>query len=425
MIGKVKSIFSEQKDIIYNFGAKIVAMLCYFSLDIASARLLGYALYDEWNYVYSIIVICNWIMRFGIDSSCRVHIANAGHDKEKQQNYLAAGIRLQIIISLMFVAIFSILSTFGIQYLGYPNKYPNLKGLMYLGIIYSSFFAILSCMKESMVGVIAFQKLFFVTAIEYISYLLIGVIGIILAKSYGLVSGYILSGGIAIWGSVKLLPIKWNKVKTKSNNGCQIEILKYAASLFMSNIGALIVTEMDTFMLGTMRNGEVGIYSIAKNLITKATNVPLAICVATMVRFAVIQKDEKKEREKKFWKIIGLNLLLLVVISLAMITCSPLLIPLLYGKQFKEAARIIMFLSIYFILYGVTLFFGTFVIYQKKSRALTIATVMMVIFNLLFNYMWIPKEGARGAAMASNVSMIPYTLILFYATVKFWKEGER
>ena len=396
-------------------------MLCYFSLDIASARLLGFVLYDEWNYLYSIIIICNWIMRFGIDASCRIHIANAIDDVCKQNKYYEAGVKLQILVSIFLIIVLELVSQCGISYLGYPVKYPNLRGLLFLGIIYSGLFSILSCIKESFVGFISFKNLFLVTSIEFLGCTFMGIIGIFMKEEYGLIIGYIVAIIFAIIVSLNIRPIRI-KIKHDSEDlKYYKEIIKYALSLLISNIGALVVTEMDTFMLGSMCKGETGIYAVAKNIISKATNIPLAICTVIMVRYAVIRRDEIYQRMKTFKKTITVNFILLLILSVMLIICIPVLLVYMYGDQYEASIRILYILIPYFVLFGLTAFFSTFLSYHKKAGTITLATIFMICTNLALNFILIPKKGEIGAAWASTISMLPYALVLIFSTFLLWR----
>ena len=411
---------AAQKNIFYNFSTKLVAMVCYFGLDIIAARLLGYVLFDEWNYVYSIIVICNWIFRFGVDSSCRVYIARSEGDMEKQRDYFEQGLCLQVIVSISLVILFVGLVGFGAGYLGYPQKYPNLKGLLILGLVYSAFYAVLCCIKESFIGMSSFKKVFIVTSVEFVGYIVIGTLGMKAAGSYGLACGYALAALFAILVGMKQLPFQW-KLRLRKQKPYAGEIIRYALPLLIGNIGGMVATEMDTFMLGTLHKGEVGIYSIAKNLISKATNIPLAICVAVMVQFAVIENETLRKKCRSFWKILGANFLFLLVVSGMMCILLPIFIPIFYGQQYQNSIKVLFLLMPYFVLYSMTIFLTNFLNYQKKVGTVTMATLIMVLVNLVLNLLFIPEYGSSGAAVATTISAVPFTLILLKDTLRFWR----
>lgn len=412
---------AAQRNIFFNFFTKIVAMICYFGLDIIAARLLGYVLFDEWNYVYSIIATCNWIFRFGVDSSCRVYIAKSENDLEKQKDYFEQGVRIQLIVSILLAMITVVLIGAGAGYLGYPQKYPNLKGLLITGIIYSAIYAVLCCVKETLIGVSSFKKLFIVTSAEFVGYITIGTCGMKIIGSYGLAVGYAVSAIFAIFVGLRQLPFSY-KLWTKKKNPYANEIIHYAIPLLIGNIGGMVAVEMDTFMLGTLCKGEVGIYSIAKNLISKATNIPLAICVAVMVQFAILENENIQKKCRSFWKIICVNFFFLLFVSITMSILLPVFIPIFYGEQYQGSIKILILLMPYFVLYSMTIFLTNFLNYQKKVAIVTIATFVMILFNLVLNFLLIPQYGASGAAIATTLSAIPFTMILLIDTLKFWQQ---
>ena len=113
-----------------------------------------------------------------------------------------------------------------------------------------------------------------VTLAEFGGYFIFGVGCLVISKNIiGLGIGYI----IAIWNAALIGSILLKKYLRESK--CQYadseyektirwSIFKYAMPIFVVSIGSLLLTEMDSLMLGVMsETGEIGAYSIAKSLI--------------------------------------------------------------------------------------------------------------------------------------------------------------
>ena len=84
--------------------------------------------------------------------------------------------------------------------------------------------------------------------------------------------------------------------------------MKYAIPLVLTSLGGLVLMEMDTFMLGLFCSKEqVSVYSIAKQLVSKATNVNMAIWTGTVASLAMITKENFIDKKNKFQKVNRLN----------------------------------------------------------------------------------------------------------------------
>ena len=141
----------------------------------------------------------------------------------------------------------------------------------------------------------------------------------------GLGIGYI----IAIWNAALIGSILLKKYLRESK--CQYadseyektirwSIFKYAMPIFVVSIGSLLLTEMDSLMLGVMsETGEIGAYSIAKSLMGKLTHVNLAICTSTMTVFAVLTKENVNRMRKTFHKIMLGNVAVMLLICVAVL----------------------------------------------------------------------------------------------------------
>ena len=55
------------------------------------------------------------------------------------------------------------------------------------------------------------------------------------------------------------------------------------------------------------------------------------------------------------------------------------------------------------------LFSGTSLDYQKKAKQRMVSYFLMIAMNLVLNFILIPIYGGKGAAVATVISMVPYT----------------
>ncbi len=393
-------------NIFYNAAGKGIAMLSFFVLDILIAKLLGYAFYNEWNFAFAIITGFRWIARFGIDSAGKSFVASS---KENSTDYIAAAMDLQMIMSVLFVVLTEgiLLITYAVFY-PFP-QYEHLRAILGAGILYAGIYALFSTLKECFVGMVEFKKVFILTALEYMGYLILGVAGMYLWGIYGLITAFVLSLIVAIARGSTLKPRAL--IHFKERHVLRTEIFHYAKYIAFANVGDVILTEMDSLMLGFMRSNEVGIYAVGKNLIAKATNIPLIICVSCMTSFAVIERGNAVEKERKFRVILKKNAILVGAMCVLFLIFGKFYVDFFYGDQYTNSFFVICILLIYLFLYSLSMYQATFLNYQKQGKWILISQIVLIGTNLILNILFISRYGAIGAAIATGMAMMPSCVI--------------
>ena len=112
----------------------------------------------------------------------------------------------------------------------------------------------------------------------------------------------------------------------------------------------------------------------------------------------------------KFKKVSLVNIVITVIAMLAMIFILPHILLLLYGAEYKEVIPVLKMLTFYYGLYGISTFYATFLDFQNKAKVRSIYYGSIIVINFVLNFLLIPKYGAKGATIATIVSLIPYTI---------------
>ena len=118
-------------------------------------------------------------------------------------------------------------------------------------------------------------------------------------------------------------------------------------------------------------------------------------------------------------------MIIAVLIALALYLFGNLLINILYGSSYPSAGGIIKILTVYYILYSVSTFYSVFLDFRNKAGIRSVFYVSVIVLNLLFNYLWIPKYGAAGAAAATNISLLPYTIMVIVQSCLEWDKAKK
>ncbi|MCI8972005.1 MAG: flippase [Lachnospiraceae bacterium] len=410
-------------NIMWSFLAKVLAMLFYFIADIFYARFLGIDAYAEWVFFFSVANIFFRIGWFGINISSKVHITKSS---ERERCFGAAlCVRLGISsVLFLFIMVFSPLIA---ERIGYPEPYLNLRTLMYImgGMVFLNSFT--EFFKHFYIGIEEHKNLCMVTFVEYFSYCFF-TIGLLFINnnSISIAAGYCIAGGVVLVYNIRkvLQKYDWKRVCQGIKDIRLVQaILKYAIPLVLTSLGSLVLLEMDTFMLGLFGTKEqVSVYSIAKQLVSKATNVNMAIWTGTVASLAMITKDNFEEKRTKFSKVNRLNNAVSIFVCICFFLFGRISIQFVYGSEYMEAGNVLLLLIPYYFLYCMSSLYANFLDFMghAKTRALWFSTVIGI--NLTFNYLLIPKYGAIGAAVATTVSLIPYAVFCLYAVWTIFKK---
>ena len=312
-------------------------------------------------------------------------------------------------------------------YLGYPEKYPDLRWLLLFSAVLVFLNSFTELFKEIFMGIGSFKSLFWVTVVEYFGYFAFSFIGVLLLDDIRAIAiGYLIAGVLVeVVGWTILYRQNKNRLKLvdRSFGDVIFPILKYALPIALISLGGLILIEMDTFMLGmfsTKKN--VATYSIAKNLCSKATHVNYALTVGVMTSFSVVTPENREEKRKEFNKAITMNIGITLVISACFLLFADIAVRILYGELYLRAAALLRLLVIYYALYGISNFFSSFLDFKNKAGIRSVFYMSVILINLVLNYIWIPRYGAIGAAVATDLSLVPYTIFVTVGALREWKK---
>lgn len=414
---------------LWSFTGKIVAMLFLVILDVIAARMLSVENYAEWVFFFSILTMLFYVGWMGINTSAKVYVSKCIETRERD-NCIRASLMLRFVVSVIIAVLIMIIMPRVAGYLGYPYKYPELKTLLCIAAILVFFNSFTEYFKEIFIGLQEYKNLFMITACEYGGYFLFSIIMLLCNSTVQSIAlGYAVSGICIFFIGFFLFR---NKIGVRYINTdihykeYIAPVIKYALPIAVISFGGLILVEMDTFMLGLLSTKvEVANYSIAKSFCSKATHVNYALTVGTMTTFSVLTAENIKEKRKQFNKLNKINLLITFGISSVMLVFSTIAIVILYGEEYRSAGTIMCLLVPYYALYSISNFYSAFLDFRGKATFRSVCYISIIIINLVLNYLLIPIYGAKGAAIATDLSMVPYTVLVTIAAFKQFTKFQR
>jgi len=200
-----------------------------------------------------------------------------------------------------------------------------------------------------------------------------------------------------------ILMIKNIKYKFKFHINIKIlkEEFKYGIPLYLGAMFIYLNYKVDQIMIKKyLGNSELGIYSIAVHLAELAFIFPEAIKASFEGNLYACEEDKRKVTCEKT---IRFTFYITVLICIIGCLCKPL-VTILYGQEYKEAGIVMVILLIGVAGAGIGKVAPGYFTTLGKPKVHFQVTSLVLIVNLIFNFILIPKIGIIGAAIASTIS---------------------
>lgn len=210
---------------------------------------------------------------------------------------------------------------------------------------------------------------------------------------------------------------------TKDVNGItEKELLKYSVPFIPMLLMEWLLSSMDKWSIRFLVNlAETGVYAVAMQIMTIILTVKI-----TFVAFWSPIAMEKYEKEKEdvckaFFEDMFLKVQFFCICLAFGLTTFRSIIVLYLGPSYREAVKIIPFLSLMPVLSILFEMTGQGVKFVKKIKYFNYASLAAIICNLTGNYILVPILKGIGAAIATGITYIVYFAIGTYFANKCYK----
>ena len=222
-----------------------------------------------------------------------------------------------------------------------------------------------------------------------------------------------LLGNLSLWVSIQkyIKFIKWNELRIFRH-------LKYVIGLFIPQIAVQIYTVLDKTMLGNLVSdiSQVGYYEYGQKIVQMALLVLTSIGTVMLPRVSNLYKRGRKNEIKSLLnKVFKIVFLLSLPLIIGLIAIAPEFVVLFLGKDYKESIQIINWMSPILLFSGLSNVIGRqFFLPTQKNKEYTVSVVVGACSNVIFNFIFIPKFYAKGAALATSLSELLILLVQLY-----------
>ncbi len=402
------------KETIWSFLAKGTTFLLVYAINIFLARFLGVEKFGLWSFFFSTLSIILLFSYWGINTSAMKYVAE--HNKtEKLSSVLKSSVKLRILLSLVFSIVLLILY----KPLAMLIDRPEMENLFLLAVPLIFLSGLSEYLKAVFIGLHRNKYNLIINFIEYGLKLIFAILFLMFSASLAsVVNSYSLALLITATVGFCLLYFNFYRGAGPSNENFDKEIFRYSVPLFFVSVGFWIATSLDTVMIGFLRGDyEVGIYSVAKELITNIPHIAIAISMGVMPLFANMNMENKETLKKLFYKLLKINTVVFGSITSLIIFFSRFFIPLIYGENYAESVLPLRLLMPYLIMFSYSIFLSSLLDYRGLAKKRAVNLSISIILNIILNFVLIPRYGASGAAIATSISYVPY-LFLNWIEVK-------
>ncbi len=188
--------------------------------------------------------------------------------------------------------------------------------------------------------------------------------------------------------------------------------LKYSLPILPHNLSGWAMNMVDKIMLNTMGSlSIVALFDVGSQIGKVVNMISLGINSAYSPWFFDQIRNDKNSHNN-IVKVTNKIILLYVIIAICISWLSPELLMFISKPEYHESWKIVPFIATAFVING---FYFTFsnVFFLEKTKYLPILTIIGALFNIGLNLYFIPKYGIMGAAIASLITKLIFTVITF------------
>ncbi len=409
MMAELNPTAKIAKNSLVQLVAGIINKLLGVLLVIYAARQLGTVGFGTYSYVLSLYAIFYIITDFGLGT---ITTRDVAQDSSRESVYLGHTLILRFFLSLV-AALGLILTVWALRQ---PALLIKISAIVALSLFFTS--AVDSC--SALFN--AHQRMEIPSAIAVIAATLR------ITASLGALAG---GAGVVtlIWiqsvmSAVQFIIIfitlrQFVRPNFHMDWSFAKHLLRQAYPLALANLFSVVYFRVDTVMLGVMKDqSSVGIYNAAYRLLEFTLIFPAYYGGAI---FPVIASSFKVNQQR-FLLIYRRSLKYMWIITLPMALgvtmLGPTIIRVLYGQAYIQSVQLLSVLMWSLLIIALNSVSAPYLIVMEKQRIVTVFALVMMLFNMVLNAVFIPAYGALGAAGVTLGSEVINSLLYVIVLAK-------
>lgn len=193
------------------------------------------------------------------------------------------------------------------------------------------------------------------------------------------------------------------------------QVLHYGARFQIAVVAGIVILRADLLLVNNFRGaGEAGVYAVAAQIANLLLLLPAVIATLLFPRVASAS-DTRGELTMRTTRVTALVMFIICLVAIP----GSFLLPVVYGAQFTAATLLLLILIPGVYLLGIE----AVLVQHFNAAGLPMAIpwfwILVVCFNLLLNFLFIPIHGALAAAVVSSLSyVLIFSLVAGYFVTK-------
>ena len=195
-----------------------------------------------------------------------------------------------------------------------------------------------------------------------------------------------------------------------------------ALKIFILNLVISIYVNLDSVMLGFLKNEEsVGYYAAATRLTKAILGIVSSLGAVLLPRFSnMITNGQKEEFQLLANKAASFTIALSLPMSVGLIFMAAPIIHIFCGNGFEPSILTLKLVAPIVLFIGLSGIIGMQILYpQGREKYVIIYTMVGACINLLINYLLIPQYGQYGAALGTVIAEFMVTVIMILLGRKY------
>jgi len=208
----------------------------------------------------------------------------------------------------------------------------------------------------------------------------------------------------------------------KADKTYKKEALSYSVPLIFHTFGGYVINFSDRFFILIMLSmTDVGVYSVAYQIGMVMSLVQNSFNQAWVPFFFQKLKEDTDSARRKIVQITYIYIAFLVVTTLLIYLCIPLIYKYFINESYVDGASLIIWVLLGFLFNGIYKMLVNFLFYDKRTKLVAVLSIGSAILNIALNYFLIKFNGITGAAQATMLTFLFFMLVILYITLKSYK----
>lgn len=354
-----------------------------------------------WAMLFGIVSLF-YMTDLGVPVATTKYVAQYKDEKEKLHQVVSTSLSLALGLG---IATAVILFTVG-EYIAAFFSMPSLAPFVRLFTFSVPFYYVFRSVVANLTGLREMKKVSFLNSFFGLSTVVFTVVPLVLGFNLrGAVIGYvgatIISACASLFWLRKVIPNPG-----RMHYGSAKRLILFGVQTVVANVGAVMQYEIDTLMIGYfMTPTEVGIYSVSSSIAKATWMVPQAVNTVSYPTFSYYWGKKDFEAVKTlFDKCIKYTACILMPMGVGLVFFGEFFILFLFRDSFVSAVLPLQILLLGAVVKGTWISVGSIFAAVGRVDLGYKLSPLMIVTNIVMNYLFIPVYGIKGAAIATTLS---------------------